>query len=53
MIVSILLVGVGNQVYAQSVEVNQVNILDPVVILETNLGNITIEFFYEDAPNHV
>jgi len=26
---------------------------DPVVILETNLGNITIEFFPNDAPNHI
>jgi peptidyl-prolyl cis-trans isomerase B (cyclophilin B) len=26
---------------------------DPVVILETSLGNIVIEFFSDDAPNHV
>ncbi len=51
MIISIILVGVGNQVFAQ--EVNFTNILDPVVILETNLGNITLEFFFSDAPNHV
>ena len=26
---------------------------DPVVVLETNSGNIVIEFFPDDAPNHV
>jgi len=51
MIISLILVGVGNQVFAQ--EINLINILDPVVVLETNLGNITIEFFFKDAPNHV
>jgi len=51
--ISLILVGVGNQTFAQTVEFNQINILDPVVILETELGNITIEFFYNDAPNHV
>ncbi len=51
MIISLILVGVGNQVFAQ--EFNIYNTLDPVVILETNLGNITIEFFFSDAPNHV
>ncbi len=40
MIISLILVGVGNQVFAQGVEINQIKILDPVVILETNLGNI-------------
>ncbi len=38
---------------AQMVETQHTNILNPVVILETNLGNITIEFFYNDAPKHV
>ena len=47
----ILLILVGNQVFAQ--EFNVYNIPDPVVVLETNLGNITIEFFFSDAPNHV
>jgi len=51
MIISLILVGVANQVFAQTVEFT--NILDPVVILETNLGNITIEFFPNDAPNHI
>jgi len=51
MVISIILVGIGNQVFAQ--EVNFINIQDPVVVLETNLGNITIEFFFSDAPNHV
>jgi len=53
MTVSLLLVSVGNQAFAQTVESTITNILDPVVILETNLGNITIEFFNNDAPNHV
>ena len=53
MVISIILVGVGNQVFAQGVEINYTNILDPVVILETNLGKIVIGFFPNDAPNHV
>ncbi|MCH6585405.1 MAG: peptidylprolyl isomerase [Thaumarchaeota archaeon] len=53
MTVSLLLVSVGNQAFAQTIESTVTNILDPVVILETNLGNITIEFFNNDAPNHV
>ncbi len=53
MTISLILVSVGNQAFAQSVEITQTQILDPVVILETNLGNITIEFFNNDAPNHV
>ncbi len=53
MTISLILVGVGNQVFAQGVEVNYTKLLDPIVILETSLGNITIEFFYSDAPNHV
>jgi len=51
--VSLLLVGVGNQAFAQMTEIKNTNILNPVVILETDLGNITIEFFFDDAPNHV
>ena len=50
---SLFLVSFTNQAFAQMVEVNEIGILDPVVILETNLGNISIEFFYLDAPNHV
>ena len=38
-------------VFAQTGEFNQY--IDPVVILETNLGEITIDFFPNDAPNHV
>jgi len=53
MTVSLLLVSVGNQAFAQTIESTVTNILDPVVILETNSGNITIEFFNNDAPNHV
>jgi len=53
MTVSLLLVSVGNQAFAQMVESKQITILDPVVILETNLGEIVIGFFQNDAPNHV
>ena len=42
--VSLFLVSFGNQAFAQ---------YENLVILETNLGNIVIEFFPEDAPNHV
>ena len=41
----LLLVSFGNYTFAQSD--------DKLVVLETNLGNIIIEFFPEDAPNHV
>jgi len=43
--VSLLLVGFANQTFAQYNE--------KLIILETNLGTIVIEFFTEDAPNHV
>ena len=43
--VSLLLVGFANQTFAQYDE--------KLIILETNLGTIVIEFFTEDAPNHV
>jgi len=49
--VSLLLVSFGNQAFAQTV--NFEKFIDPVVILETNLGKITIEFFPKDAQNHV
>ncbi len=50
---SLLLVNFTSQTFAQMVEVEKSPFLDPVIILETNLGNISIEFFYSDAPNHV
>jgi peptidyl-prolyl cis-trans isomerase B (cyclophilin B) len=43
--VSILVVGFGNFAFAQYD--------DELVILETNLGNIVIDFFPNDAPNHI
>ena len=43
--VTLLLVSFGNQSFAQSSE--------KLVVLETNLGTIVIEFFTQDAPNHV
>ena len=44
-IVLSLLISVGNQAFAQSDE--------KLAILETNLGIIVIEFFSDDAPNHI
>ena len=41
-----MVIGFGNFVFAETYS-------DPVVIFETNLGNITIEFFSNDAPKHV
>ena len=43
--ISLLLVSLGNSAFAQS--------SDQLVILETNLGTIVIEFFPNDAPKHV
>ena len=44
---SIISIGFGSYAFAELEYVD-----DPVVILETNSGNITIEFFALDAPNH-
>jgi len=49
-VVSLILVSLTNQGFAQ---ITETELVDPVVILETNLGNITIDFFHNDAPNHV
>ena len=43
---TLFLTGFGNYAYAEFYE-------DPVVILETNLGEITITFFPDDAPQQV
>jgi peptidyl-prolyl cis-trans isomerase B (cyclophilin B) len=43
--ISLLLVSLGNSAFAQS--------SDQLVVLETNLGTIVIEFFPNDAPKHV
>ena len=43
---SLILIGTGSYAFAEYID-------DPVVILETNSGNIVIEFFSLDAPNHV
>jgi peptidyl-prolyl cis-trans isomerase B (cyclophilin B) len=43
--ISFLLINLGNQSFSQSD--------DKLVILNTNLGKIIIEFFPVDAPNHV
>jgi peptidyl-prolyl cis-trans isomerase B (cyclophilin B) len=41
----LLVVGFGNYAFAQYD--------DKLVVLETNLGNIVIDFFPNDAPNHI
>ena len=43
----------SNQATAQETQLNYVKTMDPVVIIETNLGEIVIGFFPNDAPNHV
>ena len=43
--ISILLASFGNSAFAQ--------LDDKLAVLETNLGTIVIEFFSDDAPNHV
>ena len=43
---TLILIGFGNYAFAEFFN-------DPVVIIETNLGNIIIEFFPADAPKHV
>ena len=41
---SLLLINLGNQSFAES---------EKLVMLDTNMGKIIIEFFPDDAPNHV
>ena len=43
---SLILIPFGNYAFGQITN-------DPVVVIETNLGNIIIQFFPGDAPNHV
>ena len=50
---SLFVVSSGSYTFAQTVEFNEISIKDPVVILETNLGEIVIAFFPNDAPKHV
>ena len=51
--ISILFVGITNQATAQTVDFNMINITNPVVVIETELGKIVISFFPNDAPKHV
>lgn len=53
LIFSLFVISFGSYAHAQTVEFNAVRFTDPVVTLETSLGNITIEFFPNDAPKHV
>ncbi len=53
LIFSLFVVSSGSYTFAQTVEFNKINIMDPVVILETSFGEIVIEFFPNDAPKHV
>ena len=43
---SLILIPFGNYAFGQMTN-------DPVVVIETNLGNIIIQFFPGDAPDHV
>ena len=52
-IISLLFIGIENQIFAQTDFISTTNFSDPMIVLETNFGNIVIEFFYADAPNHV
>jgi len=53
LIFSLFVVSSGSYSFAQTVEFNTIQIMDPVVILETDLGEIVIAFFPNDAPKHV
>jgi len=48
---SLFLAGFGNQAFAQTINYHELT--SPIVNLETNLGKISIGFFYDDAPKHV
>ena len=50
MILSLILITSTSYVFAQ--ELSRIHIEDPLVILETNQGDIVIELFHLDAPNH-
>lgn len=50
MVFSLSVISIGNYAFAQTAEFDTT---DSVVIIQTSLGNITIEFFPSDAPNHV
>ena len=43
---TLFLIGFGNYAFAELFN-------DPVIVIETNLGNIIMEFFPLDAPKHV
>ena len=50
-ILSILLIPVFSESFAQETQVRHTS--DPVLFIETNLGNMVIDFFPYDAPNHI
>ena len=47
----LILIGFGNYSFAQTADFGITT--DPVVEIETNYGNLVIEFFPADAPEHV
>jgi len=58
LILSLILITSTNYVFAQSSEdlladFTKSHFDDPIVVLETNQGEIAIEFFHFDAPKHV
>ena len=53
MVFSLIIITSTSYAFAQEATFSITNIDDPIVILETNQGEIIIEFFHIDAPKHV
>ena len=53
MIFSLIIITSTSYAFAQEFPFGTTHIDDPIVILETNQGEIIIEFFHIDAPKHV
>ena len=53
MVFSLIIITSTSYAFAQESTFNITHIDDPIVILETNQGEIIIEFFHIDAPKHV
>ena len=53
MVFSLIIITSTSYAFAQEFPFGTTHIDDPIVILETNQGEIIIEFFHIDAPKHV
>jgi len=53
LVFSLIIITSTSYAFAQESTFNITHIDDPIVILETNQGEIIIEFFHIDAPKHV